>query len=143
MKTFKFKINGQQYNVEIKEFEDHAAVLEVNGSTYNIELDQEVKSPVAKTPKLVRKPANLQDGQGMVAKTGGAGNASVKSPLPGVILDVHVKVGDALKRGQKVLTMEAMKMHNDVLAEKEGTVKAIKCSSGDSVMEGDVLVEVE
>jgi len=142
MKTFKFKINGNEYDVEIKEFEDHAAQIEVNGSIYNIELDAQVKTPAPKTPKLVRKPANLQDGQGMVSKTGG-GNANVKSPLPGVIMEVSVKVGDSVKRGQKVLTMEAMKMHNDVLAEKDGTVKAIKCAAGDSVMEGDVLVEVE
>lgn len=141
MKNFKFTINGQTYDVEIKQFEDNNASIEVNGTEYNIELHNEVKIAAPKTPKLVTKAANLQDGESFMKKV--SAGSGIKSPLPGVIMEVHVKVGDSVKRGQKVLTMEAMKMHNDVLAEKEGTVKTIKASAGQSVMEGDVLVELE
>ena len=141
MKQFKFKINGNSYDVEIKQFEDQIAQIEVNGTLYDVELETEVKSQAPKTPKLVRKPANLQDGESFMKKV--SVGSGVKSPLPGVIMEVSVKVGDAVKRGQKVLVMEAMKMHNDVLAEKDGTVSKVNVSEGQSVMEGDVLIEVE
>lgn len=141
MKNFKFTINGQTYDVEIKQVEDNNATIEVNGSEYAVQIHQEVKAAAPKTPKLVTKPANLQDGESFMKKV--SAGSGVKSPLPGVIMEIHVKVGDTVKRGQKLLTMEAMKMHNDVLAEKDGTVKNIKTSVGQSVMEGDVLVELE
>jgi glutaconyl-CoA/methylmalonyl-CoA decarboxylase subunit gamma len=141
MKTFKFTINGQKYDVEIKQIEDNIASIEVNGTDYNVEIHQEVKAPAPKTPKLVTKPANLQDGESFTKKT--VAGSGVKSPLPGVIMEVHVKVGDSVKRGQKLMMMEAMKMHNDVLAEKDGVIKNIKVTAGQSVMEGEVLVELE
>ena len=64
----------------------------------------------------------------------------VTSPLPGVILEVSVKVGDAVKRGQKVMVLEAMKMENVIEATADGTVTAIKVEKGDSVLEGAPLV---
>lgn len=141
MKTFKFTINGQTYDVEIKQVEDNIATLEVNGTDFSVQLHNEVKVAAPKTPKLVTKPANLQDGESFMKKV--SVGSGIKSPLPGVILEVHVKTGDSVKRGQKVMTMEAMKMHNDILAEKDGVIKNIKASVGQSVMEGEVLVEVE
>ncbi|MBK8806090.1 MAG: biotin/lipoyl-binding protein [Bacteroidales bacterium] len=140
MKNFKFTINGQTYDVDIKQVEDNIASIEVNGTSYNVQLHNEVKAQAPKTPKLVTKSANLQDGESFMKKV--SVGSGIKSPLPGIILEVHVKVGDAVKRGQKLMTMEAMKMHNDVLAEKDGTVKAIKANAGQSVMEGEVLVEL-
>jgi biotin carboxyl carrier protein len=62
--------------------------------------------------------------------------------LPGVILDVHVREGDSVKVGQKLLTLEAMKMENNINADKEGKVVSMKVSKGDSVMEGDVLIVI-
>lgn len=140
MKTFKFTINGQTYDVEIKNFEDQKAQIEVNGTTYDVDVHSEVKAPTVKTPKIVAKPTVMQDGQSFATKT--VVGAGIKSPLPGVILEVLVKVGDSVKRGQKVMVMEAMKMHNDVLAEKDGVVSAVNASAGQSVMEGDVLVQL-
>ncbi|BBE19566.1 biotin carboxyl carrier protein of methylmalonyl-CoA decarboxylase [Aquipluma nitroreducens] len=70
----------------------------------------------------------------------GAGN--IKSPLPGVILDMYVNVGDRVKVGQKLLTLEAMKMENLIESDKEGTVAAIVKQKGDSVMEGDILISI-
>jgi len=140
MKTFKFTINGQTYDVEIKQIEDNNASIEVNGTEYNVQLHQEVKIATPKTPKIVTKAANLQDGESFMKKA--SAGSGIKSPLPGTILEVNVSVGDTIKRGQKVLVMEAMKMHNDVLSEKDGVVKAVKVSAGQAVMEGDVLIEI-
>jgi len=141
MKNFKFKIDGNSYEVEIKQFEDQNAQIEVNGTLYNVELETEVKAAAPKTPKIVRKPANLQDGESFMKKV--SVGSGIKSPLPGVITSIAVKVGDTVKRGQKVLVMEAMKMDNEILAEKDGTISKVNVSEGQSVMEGDILVEVE
>lgn len=144
MKEFKFKINGNDYNVNITNIEGNVAELEVNGTPYKVEIDKELKQ--TKTPKLVRPAAvPATDSHPTVVKTQGPGVAvtgSIKSPLPGVILDVHIKVGDMVKRGQKILVLEAMKMENNIDSDKEGRVTDIKVKKGDNVLEGDVLVVI-
>jgi glutaconyl-CoA/methylmalonyl-CoA decarboxylase subunit gamma len=137
MKNFKYTINGNSYDVEIRNVDDNKAFIEVNGKIYEVEI-QEKETQVV-TPKFSTKPAAAKSNED-VAKSAIFG---IKAPLPGVIIELHVKVGKTIKRGDKVMTMEAMKMHNDVLSEKDGVVKAIKVSAGDSVMEGDILVEIE
>lgn len=144
MKEFKFKINGSDYNVNITNIEGNIAELEVNGTPYKVEIDKELKQ--TKTPKLVRPTAvPATDSHPTVVKTqspGAATTGSIKSPLPGVILDVHIKVGDMVKRGQKILVLEAMKMENNIDSDKEGRVTDIKVKKGDNVLEGDVLVVI-
>jgi len=98
-----------------------------------------------KTPKLVRQVAvPSTDSHPSVAKTaspaGPKGAGSIKSPLPGVILEVFVREGDEVKMGQKLLMLEAMKMENNIEADKAGKVVQILKGKGDSVMEGDVLI---
>ncbi|MFO7868747.1 MAG: biotin/lipoyl-containing protein [Bacteroidales bacterium] len=141
MKKFTFKIEGNSYDVEVLQFEDQQAQIEVNGTKYDVELETPLKSATPKTPKLVRKPANLQDGESFMKKV--SVGTGIKAPLPGVIIELNTKVGDAVKKGQKLLVMEAMKMNNDILAEKDGTVSKVNVSEGQSVMEGDLLIEVE
>lgn len=138
MKNYKFKIRGQQYEVEIKSFEDNVASIEVNGTPYQVEVDSEVK---AKPMAAAKAP--VTSGAPVAAATPSAGGAStVTAPLPGNIYKIEVKVGDTVAKGQKLLIMEAMKMENDVLAEKAGTVQSIAVSEGDAVLQGDVLVEL-
>lgn len=145
MKNFKFKINGNDYNVHISNVDGNIADLEVNGTPYKVEIDRELKQ--TKTPKLVRPEAvPSTDSHPSVAKTvspGVATSGAVKSPLPGVILSLNVKVGDTVKVGQRLLVLEAMKMENNIDSDKEGRIAAIKVNQGDSVMEGDVLVVIE
>ncbi|HAZ02818.1 MAG: acetyl-CoA carboxylase biotin carboxyl carrier protein subunit [Bacteroidetes bacterium GWF2_42_66] len=143
MKKFKFTINGNQYETEILTIEDNIAEIEINGTLYKVEVDKEIK-PV-KTPKLVRPVAvPSTDSHPSVAKTsspsGPKGTGSIKSPLPGVILEVFVREGDEVKMGQKLLLLEAMKMENNIEADKVGKVVSILKNKGDSVMEGDVLI---
>ncbi|MCT4614191.1 MAG: acetyl-CoA carboxylase biotin carboxyl carrier protein subunit [Marinifilaceae bacterium] len=140
MKKFKFTIKGQQYDVEIKEFQDTNATIEVNGTSYDVDVHvEEVKS---KTPQLVRKPVVRKPGEGEIAKKSGGAAYVVKAPLPGSIFKVNVAVGDSVSTGDNLLVMEAMKMENNILAEKAGTVKSIKVAVGDTVLQDDVLIEI-
>ena len=66
----------------------------------------------------------------------------IKSPLPGIIISIDVKEGQAVKRGQKLAVIEAMKMENDILSEADGTVTAIHARKGDSVLEGADIVTI-
>lgn len=143
MKKFKFTINGNQYETEILTIEENIAEIEVNGTLYKVEVDKTMKT--TKTPKLVRPAAvPSTDSHPSVAKTASPsapkGTGSIKSPLPGVILEVFVREGDEVKMGQRLLMLEAMKMENNIEADKAGKVVSIQKHKGDSVMEGDVLI---
>ncbi len=138
MKKYQFTISGNTYNVEIKSFEDSVATVEVNGSEYEVKLHQEVKT--TKTPKLVRAQAVATPPKSLAPATT---LRKVTSPLPGIIHKVIVKEGDAVKTGDNLVILEAMKMENNILAEKAGTIRNITIKEGDSVMQGDVLMEIE
>jgi len=145
MRKFKFTINGQAYDVDIKNVDDNIAELEVNGTPYTVEVDKTLQT--TKTPKLMRSVAvPSTDTHPSVAKTSSPespkGTGHIMSPLPGVILEMHVKVGDTVKVGQKLLVLEAMKMENSIDSDKEGKVVAIAKHKGDSVMEGDLLISI-
>lgn len=146
MKKFNFKINGNQYEVKINSLEEDIASVEVNGNTYTVELEK--KSTVAKTPKLMRTVSvPSTDSSKSEVKTSSPaapkGGGTIKSPLPGVILKTHVKVGDVVSLSQELITLEAMKMENSVQADKAGEVIAIHFNTGDAVMEGDVLITIK
>jgi glutaconyl-CoA/methylmalonyl-CoA decarboxylase subunit gamma len=145
MKKFKFKINGNQYNAEVLSIEDNIAEVEINGTKYSVEVDKDMQ-PV-KTPKLMRSiSVPSTDAHPSVAKTSSPsapkGGGTIKSPLPGVILELFVKVGDVVKIGQRLLVLEAMKMENNIEADKAGKIVSISKNKGDSVMEGDVLIVI-
>jgi glutaconyl-CoA/methylmalonyl-CoA decarboxylase subunit gamma len=138
MKNFEFTISGNKYGVEIVNFEDNIAKIEVNGTPYKVEVHKDV--PTTKTPTLVRKPIP-KNGGGKIEKKADS-SYLVKAPLPGTIVAIVVKEGDQISKGQKLLVMEAMKMENDINSEKEGIVKSIMKTAGDSVLQGDVLLEI-
>ncbi|MDR0970288.1 MAG: biotin/lipoyl-binding protein [Lentimicrobiaceae bacterium] len=139
MKKYEFTINGNKYATEIKSVEDNTIQVEVNGTPYTVNVDKEIKQQ--KTPKLVRSTAVPTTDQSAnikaTAKTG-----TIKAPLPGIILDLFVKVGDKVSIGQKIIMLEAMKMENVIESDKAGTVTEIKTSKGSAVMEGDVLIVI-
>jgi glutaconyl-CoA/methylmalonyl-CoA decarboxylase subunit gamma len=139
MKTFEFTISGNTYEVEIKKFEENIAKIEVNGTPYKVEVHRKI--PTSKTPTLIRKPIP-DTGPGEI-KRQEAGVYKVISPLPGIIIQMNVKVGDTIRKGQSILIMEAMKMENSINAEKDGVVTRILKSTGDSVLQGDLLIEAD
>jgi glutaconyl-CoA/methylmalonyl-CoA decarboxylase subunit gamma len=138
MKNYKFTINGSAYEVEIKQLDDATAAIEVNGTPYEVEIHREKK--VSKTPTVLR-PVSPASGPGVIDRRSQGTVFSIRSPLPGIILELLVKNGDIVRKGDKLLKMEAMKMENMVLAEKEGVIQSIKVKAGDSVLQGDVLFE--
>lgn len=139
MKEYKYKINGNDYTVTIGEIEDNIASVEVNGVAYKVEMEKKVVEPAAKpVVKRVAPAAGSAVAAKPATKKGG-----VKSPLPGVILDVKVNVGDEVKKGQTVIILEAMKMENNINADRDGKITAVNVKTGDSVLEGTDLVIID
>ena len=143
MKQYKYKINGNLYNVTVNDIEENIARVEVNGTPYTVEIDKPVKA----APKPVTRPASApktSTGAPVVARPAATSSKSgIKSPLPGVILDIKVKEGDTVKKGQLIAILEAMKMENNINADKDGVVSAVKVNKGDSVLEGTELIIIE
>lgn len=139
MKKFSFTIQGNRYEVEILSVEDNVAKLEVNGTRYSVDIHREIIQP--KTPVLIRQevPAPRRS-EIKIKKT--LGSTQVISPLPGNIMQIFVRTSDEVKKGDKLVLLEAMKMENQILAEKDGQITAIKVQPGDNVLEGDVLMEM-
>ncbi len=117
MKNYRITVNGTAYDVAVEELGAGAAPAPV------------AKAPVAAAPAPVVAPA----------ATGSAGSVTVESPMPGKILSVKSSVGAAVKKGDVILVLEAMKMENEVVAPEDGTVASINVSAGDAVEAGDVL----
>lgn len=139
MKSYKFKIRGNEYEVEIKSTEGNLFDIEVNGTSYQVELDREVVSQ-SKTPTMVRQAVPTHK---TIKKKGDGAITKVKCPLPGNILSILVKENAKVKKGDTLLTYEAMKMENTVLAEKDGTITSIKVQAGDAVLQDHVLLEMK
>ncbi len=142
MKEYKLKINGNDYAVTITDIEDNIAEVEVNGTPFKVEIDRPVKKTVS-APKAVSSPIQSTVSKPTTTVKAPAASGSgvaVTSPLPGVILSIAVKVGDDVKKGQKILVLEAMKMENVIEASADGKVTDIKINVGDSVLEGATLV---
>ncbi len=144
MKEYKYKINGNTYKVTIGDIEENIAHVEVNGTMYKVEME---KAPKAFVKPVVRStyttPAPAAPAPIVKPAATSSGKSGVKSPLPGVILDIKINVGDEVKRGQTIIIPEAMKMENNINADKDGKITAINVSKGESVLEGTDLVIIE
>ena len=145
MKEYKYKINGNTYKVAVGDIENNIAQVEVNGTPYRVELDEQ-KAPV----KIVSKPRpsaapRTESGAKVIAKpaAAAAGAYQVKAPLPGTVVSIAVKVGDTVAASDPVAVLEAMKMENAIRAGRDGKVASINVSAGDAVLEGTAIVTLE
>ena len=146
MKQFKFSINDNKYDVNVLSYEGNTAEVEVNGTKYEVIVDK--KAGQVKTPQLIRTknaPSTESDKSNIRTSnpTEKKGAGVIKAPLPGTIITVFVKVGDAVNIGCKLLLWEAMKMENKLNSDREGVVKKVNVKPGDSILEGEVLIEIE
>ena len=140
MKTYSFTINGKKYDVTINAVEGTHADVTVNGASYSVEMEQPAPAaapaiaPATQAPAAPATPAS--------SPASPAGGEKVTSPLPGVIIEVSVKEGQAVKAGDKVAVLEAMKMENEITASRAGTITAIHVAKGDSILEGAPIVTI-
>ena len=145
MKEYKYTIEGNKYNVAINEVCDTVAKVTVNGTEYTVEWEKPVEEkPVVKIQPATVKPSAAHAPAAKPATAAApAGGYSIKTPLPGVIIDVKVNVGDTVTKGQTVVVLEAMKMENNINTDRDGKVIAIQVAKGDTVADGAVLVVLE
>ncbi|MEE3376465.1 MAG: acetyl-CoA carboxylase biotin carboxyl carrier protein subunit, partial [Candidatus Cryptobacteroides sp.] len=119
--------------------------VNVNGADYQVELENAPASaPAAPAAPAAAAPAAATPAPAAPAapKAPAGAGEKVNSPLPGVIVEVSVKEGQAVKSGQKVAVLEAMKMENEISAPKDGTITAIHVNKGDSILEGAPIVTI-
>jgi biotin carboxyl carrier protein len=135
MTSYKYKINGKEYEVTINSVSETNAQVTVNGASYEVEMIQEEKpqDPIYKRPSIPAREAAPH----------AEADKSLKSPLPGMILAIKVKVGDTVREGQPVAVLEAMKMENEILSEHDGTVTEIHVEKGETVLEGATIVTIK
>ena len=140
MKEYKYTIDGNTYEVAINEVNDTTAKVTVNGTEYTVGWEKPVEEkPAVKIQPVVAKPAAAPAAPATPAAAPVNGHA-IKTPLPGVIIDVKVNIGDTVAKGQTVVVLEAMKMENNINADRDGKVVAIQVTKGDTVADGAVLV---
>ena len=144
MKEYKYKINGNEYTVCINEVNDTTANVTVNGEEFKVEWEKpKEEKPVVKVQPVTAKPAPAPTATAAPAVAVAAKGNAIKTPLPGVIIDVKVNVGDMVKKGETVVVLEAMKMENNINADRDGKVVAVQVAKGDTVADGAVLVILE
>lgn len=145
MKAYKIKVNGNDYEITVKKTTDNQASVKVNGMDYEVEVDttfRKVNKPLLSPTPAPTTSAPVQSVASVRPAAAPSSGSAIKSPLPGVILDIFVKEGDTVKEGQKLMMLEAMKMENNIEAESNGVVTKINVSKGSSVLEGDVLISI-
>ncbi len=148
MKKYKFTISEKEYNVVVKDIDDDVAEVEVNGNPYSIYIHKKRQTP--KTPILVRKDIKTIPGENKVAEklapmpiTAKPSSKTINAPLPGSVIKIVVEVGSVIKEGDVLMVMESMKMENNILAEKSGTIVKVCVAPGASVMQDEALFEIE
>jgi len=120
MKRFNITVNGKAYDVAVEEITDGSAPVQA-------------AAPAAKpaAPAPAAAPAAVGEG------------TKVTAPMPGNILDVKVKTGDTVTKGQVLMVLEAMKMENDIVAPCDGTVTSVIAKKGDTVNASDALATIK
>lgn len=113
--------------------------ITVNGNVYEVTVEEGTGSAAAATPKAAAPKAAPKAAKKAAAPAGAQGAVKVSAPMPGKILGVKAKAGDAVKKGQVIIVLEAMKMENDIVAPQDGTVASINVTEGQSVESGAVL----
>lgn len=147
MKNYKMIINGEKYEAKILSYTGSEAKVNVNGVDYNVEIEDDgsysVPKPVRKsTQKSTINPQPKINPVQPKRTELVSDSDSIVAPIPGTIIDIKVKTGDNIQANQPIMIIEAMKMESEISSEKAGSVKAIHVNKGDSVQEGQILIEI-
>ena len=142
MKTYKLEINGEKFEGRVVEYDGINAKIEINGIVYKVKMEHEFGKQIEhfERPKRVLTIPPTLSGKADLAfsKPG-----QVRSPLPGIIVDVLVKEGDEVSAGDTVVILEAMKMESEIAATVNGIVNKVNIKKGESVLEDQVLVDIK
>jgi glutaconyl-CoA/methylmalonyl-CoA decarboxylase subunit gamma len=123
-------INGELFPIEVEGALDEGAVVKSSNRSMQVKVEQ-----VREIEQVIFEAEDN--------KTAGASAGAILAPMPGKVISVKVKVGDAVKNNQVVVILEAMKMENEILSEAAGKVKEIKVKPGEAVESNQVLIVVE
>lgn len=144
MREYDLRVNGHDFKVAVKALTIDRAQVEVNGEKYDVDI-RRVRRQGPERPDPARPPARQAAG----ARPASAppppampAAGTVTAPIPGAVLEIFVKEGDAVKAGQEVLKLEAMKMENVLNAPTDGTVQKVHVKTGDAVGQGQALIEI-
>jgi biotin carboxyl carrier protein len=142
---YAISVGGKKFEVEIEQIVDGQARISVNHTVYEVALDNyaDVAAGIQPSFAPVKKPARsavalLNPSQAAFV----VGDDTLSAPIPGLILEVRVKVGEKVSAGQVVAIMEAMKMENNLIAHKEGIVREILAVKGTEVSTGDPILVI-
>ena len=142
MTTHRFTIEEKPYEVEIVSITGPLATVVVNGKTYAVTIESSepirVSAPLAPQPVPVVTAAPARP---HVAREDGGKNWFTRSPMPGLVLKINVAEGQKVSKGETVVVLDAMKMENNLIASRSGTVKKVHVRQGQDVADETVLVE--
>ena len=150
MRTYSYNVNGAQYDVTIESIQGQVAKMNVNGVLFDVEIlgapltEGDLPEAAAAVEPAAAAPAPTSTAAAPAPAAKGAAGAGtpINAPLPGVVTKVLVAAGQAVKKGETVVVLEAMKMENNITAECDGSVTGVCVAAGDSVMEGTTLVTI-
>ncbi|MBP2628652.1 MAG: biotin/lipoyl attachment protein [Firmicutes bacterium] len=133
MKRFQITFKGQVYELDVEEISTTTSGVKKTASA-------PTPAPTLVPPSPVVPATNLAPKAAFIATPAGA--QSVIAPIPGKILEVNVKVGDSIKRGDIICILEAMKMQNEIMAAQDGTVSDVRATVGQVMSTGDVIIVI-
>ncbi len=139
-------VKNRDYRIDVKKIEGKRADIEIDGKAITVYIKQLGVKEEAPRRTPVKKRVEFAETQSHKTPTTADPSGKtvpIKAPIPGVILKVHVKEGDEIKAGQDILIMEAMKMENQIQATRSGKISKIHVKQDDSVMQDEILVEIE
>ena len=150
MRTYSYNVNGAQYDVTIESIQGQVAKMNVNGVLFDVEIlgapltEGDLPEAAAAVAPAAAAPAPTPTAAAPAPAAKGAAGAGtpINAPLPGVVTKVLVAAGQAVKKGETVVVLEAMKMENNITAECDGSVTGVCVAAGDSVMEGTTLITI-
>lgn len=146
MHRYTLNVNNTEFVVDVQEAGADKFDVVVGGESYSVTLSGEQAAVAAAAPAPVAAPVAAAPAAAPAAAApvarkpaGGAAKGGIKAPMPGVIMEVSVKSGDKVKRGQQIAILDAMKMQNVIGAPKDGTVGDICVAAGQTVGHGEVI----
>jgi len=129
MEELTIKVDGKEYNVRVEETNEGKLMIHCEGEVYEVESKEKILEDLEHE---LEKKESIKEGKCVVT-----------APLPGIIFSIDVKKGKKVKKGERLLTLMAMKMENEIASPKDGIIKDIKVEKNDSIDKGDVLVVIE